>query len=158
MSSTNILLAVGLSILCVGCVQNRPIPPAVFAHSTHGEVLLPDERYDADKLSCKLRVYQKGVLINGEQTQDRETIDATVSEAFSWYVRQVQAMRSSQRAAAIGHSTGMAVAGINVPVMLPSSYGLENPEFPEKYHHALRAHGEVGACMLEMGWKRKKDG
>ncbi|SMF34448.1 hypothetical protein SAMN02745866_02173 [Alteromonadaceae bacterium Bs31] len=138
----------------VGCAQNRAATPAVYLHPAYGEVQLPDARYDADKLACKTAVYQRGILVDGISTTDLVVIDAYIKEAFSWYVRQIQASRSSKRAAAIGYSAGMAVSGINVPVMLSSDYGSEAPEMPEKYDDALLAHAELGRCVTDKGWKK----
>lgn len=154
--NTNSLLILSILGLCAGCTSTPKKIVHYFSHPEYGTVVLPNEHYSDFESRCKTNVYQNGVLVDGQQTQDIARIDAYLKEANVWYIKKMYQIRSANRAAAIGHAAGLRSAGIKMPVILSSGYGTESPEIPDKYHDVLRASREVRQCMEAFGWNREK--
>lgn len=154
--STKPLLILSILGLCAGCTSTSKKIVHYYSHPEYGTVVLPNEHYSESQSRCKTKVYQNGVMVDGQQTQDIARIDAYLKEANVWYIKKMYEIRSADRAAAIGHAAGLRSAGIKIPIILPSGYGTESPEMPDKYHDVLRASREVRRCMEEFGWKREK--
>lgn len=147
------------TLILFSCASNQPISKiAYYSHPQHGVVALPNEFFTSDRERCKQDVYSMGVEVRGQPEIEVSVIDDYITDAFVWYAKKIHSMRSSKRAAAIGYSAGMRVSGINVPVMLPGDYGLENPEIPAEYSDALRAYADVNRCMSSRGWRRENQG
>lgn len=97
-------------------------------HNEYGKLELPHEYYERDEKVCGQKVYQKGVMINGELVLDEVVINEYRQQYLLWVSR----------------------------MMLQSVFAGEtlDSSVPEGFAAAQKINNDIEYCLIDMGWSK----